>query len=163
MGKLLSGLGQLIIGLNFLFTSILVASKYGLLWGILSFAAVPIGAIAAPFFVGTGFFVILGAVLYFLGLFFSNAGARFSANSDSGGDQIIKKSRSSEVPPEISGTATASPMFEGEEIKGPGKLFGYEDGSLLWLGDNGISFRIGDSFESWESHNGVMKVRIFIS
>ena len=50
---------------------------------------------------------------------------------------------------QVVGNAKAISMFQGEDISGPGKLIGSEDGNLTWFGDNGVRYDIGNSIRSW--------------
>jgi len=150
MGKLLEGVGQLVIALNYIFTCVLVALKFGLLWGIVSFAAVPVGAIAAPFFVGTGQYFVIGTVLYLIGFGVSNS--KKKKQEIAYADFLkFRENRFSALPTtaEIFGNAKAKPMLESTEIRGAGQLFGMHDGSLIWVGFDGVTFEMGKTFQSW--------------
>jgi len=150
MGKLLEGIGQLVVAVNYIFTCVLVALKFGLPWGIASFAAVPIGAIAAPFFVGTGQYFVIGAIIFLIGFRLSNSKSKKQEIAYA--DFLrFRDNKFSKLPitAEIFGNARATPMLETGDFQGPGQLFGMHDGSLIWVGLDGVTFEMGSKFKSW--------------
>lgn len=150
MGKLLEGIGQLIIGLNYIFSSFLVLGSYGLFWGLVSFFVPPVGAVIAPFIVNTWGFFFVGALLFILGTAITSRSDKklsiqlleYERNIDR---QLAKRIQDAE----IVGQANALKVFLNEPIAGPGKLIGSPNGHLFWSGDSGVSFNIEDNIESW--------------
>ena len=150
MANLLILVAQIIVGLNYLFTCFLVLANYSLGWALISFFVVPIGVVAAPFFVNTWGFLLIGAALYAIGNSLKSreekkfAQQMFSAH-EKRNNQIAKMTQDAE----LIGTAKAWPILEADEIRGEGKLFGFKDGNMFWLGENGVSFDIQKYVKSW--------------
>ena len=81
MGKILEGLGQLIVGINYLLTCFLVLGNFGLGWGFVAFFIPPIGAIGAPFLVGTWPIFLIGSILFIVGTALNRSQERKYAES----------------------------------------------------------------------------------
>ena len=150
MGKLLEGLGQLIVGINYLYSSFLVLIKFGFFWALVSFFVPPIGAVGAPFFVNTWGIFLVGALLYLVGTVLTNSADKKLSRQYLDFEQSHEKQLTSRVQEaEIVGKAEAIKIFLNEPIVGPGKLIGSHNGQLFWSGDLGVTFNIEDNVESW--------------
>ena len=152
MASVLILVAQVIVGINFLLSCYLTFLSHGLGWAIVAFFVVPIGMVGAPFFVGTWPFFLLGVGIFVIGNFLrSREEKKFNRQLL---DHVISRSgRISDkaTSAEVIGTARATPLFATDEIKGNGKLFGQPDGTLFWVGDNGVTFEMGDGIERWGS------------
>lgn len=150
MANLFILLAQIIVGLNYLLTCFLVLANFSLGWALISFFVVPLGAVAAPFFVNTWGFFLIGVVFFAVGTYLKSRNEKKFAQlmfeaSESRNNRIAQMTQDAEL---IS-PAKASPMLETDEIRGEGKLFGFKDGKLFWLGENGTSFDIEKYVKSW--------------
>lgn len=150
MGKLLILLSQIVVGLNYLFTCFLVLVNFGLGWALISFFVVPIGVAAAPFFVNTWLFFLIGVALFVIGSTLNTrVEKKFTQEILTANESRNKEIAQMTQRAELIGTASTWPVFETDEIRGEGKLFGFKDGNMFWLGDNGISFNIETYVRSW--------------
>lgn len=150
MANLFIFLAQVVVGLNYLLTCFLVLANYSLGWALVSFFVVPIGVAAAPFFVNTWGFLLIGIALFAIGSILKSRDEKKFAQQmfalhESRNNQIAQMTHDAE----LIGSARAWPVLESDEIRGEGKLFGFKDGNLFWLGDNGISFNIERYVKSW--------------
>ncbi len=150
MGKLLEGIGQLIIGLNYIFSSFLVLGNYGLFWGLVSFFIPPAGAVVAPFIVNTWGFFLVGAILFILGSALTSRSDKKLSKQFLENERNVDRQLANRIQEaEIVGQANALMVFLNEPIAGPGKLIGSPNGHLFWSGDSGANFNIEDNVESW--------------
>jgi len=150
MGKLFEGIGQLIVGLNYLFSSFLVLGNYGLFWGLVSFFFPPVGAVAAPFFVNTWGFFLVGAIFFIIGRALNNRSEKKLSKQFLEYERNLDRQLANRIQEaEVVGQANAKRIFLEEPIAGPGKLIGSHNGQLFWSGDSGASFNIEDNVESW--------------
>jgi len=134
MANLFILLAQIVVGLNYLLTCFLVLANYSLGWALISFFVVPIGAVAV---------FVVGSTLK------SREEKKFAqqmfAAHESRSNRIAQMTQEAE----LIGSARAWPVLETDEIRGEGKLFGFKDGKLFWLGENGVSFNIEKYVKSW--------------
>ena len=152
MAGVLVLLAQIIVGLNFLLSCYLIFLLHGLGWAFVSFFVVPIGMAGAPFIVGTWPYLLMGCGIFVIGNYLKSRDEKKLFNQlveveTSRSGRIASKATDAEV----IGTARALPLFETDEIKGNGKLFGQPNGTLFWVGENGATFDIGDGVERWGS------------
>lgn len=150
MSSLFVLFAQIVVGLNYLLTCFLVLTNYSLGWALISFFIVPIGAVAAPFFVQTWGFLLIGIALFAIGTFLKSQEEKKFARQF----LQVQESRTSKIASvtqnaEVIGSARAMPIFETDEIRGNGKLFGLPGGNLYWLGDNGITYDMKRYLKSW--------------
>lgn len=154
MGKLFEGVGQLIVGLNYLFSSFLVLANYGIFWGLVSFFVPPIGAVAAPFFVNTWGFFLVGAGLFIIGSVINRNEEKKMFQRHIEYSQSLDKQLVNQVTDaEIVSRANATMMLAGMQPYGPGKMLGSPKGELFWIGDSGYQFNIESNVRSWGASN----------
>jgi hypothetical protein len=152
MGKLLEGIGQLVVGLNYLYSSFLVLVNYGLFWGLISFFVPPIGAVGAPFFVNTWGFFLVGAGIFIIGTVISRSEDKKQFKQQIEYSRSLDKQLADRVmEAEIVTRANATIMIPGMQPFGPGKLFGSPNGELFWIGDGGYQFNIEKNVKEWGS------------
>ena len=150
MGKLFEGIGQLIVGLNYLFSSFLVLANFGLFWALLSFFVPPIGAAAAPFFVNTWGFFLVGAGIFIIGSMINHSDEKKMMKRQIEYSKSLDKQLANQVmDAEIVSRANATMILAGMQPYGPGKLFGSPDGELFWIGDSGYQFNIENNISDW--------------
>lgn len=150
MGKVLALLGQGIVGLNYLLTCYLVAVNFGMGWAVIAFFAAPVGALAAPFFVNTWGFLLIGGALFLLGVALDEKQERkFRMKLASAQDVRNKELANQLMSAQVVSSARSMGFLERDPIRGPGKMLGDNLGQLIWHGESGVTFKIGDSIQSW--------------
>ena len=150
MGKLFEGIGQLIVGVNYLYSSFLVLANYGLIWGLVSFFVPPIGAVGAPFLVNTWGFFLVGAGIFIIGTIINRSEEKKMIKQQIEYSRSLDNQLANQVmDAEIVSRANATIMIPGMQPYGPGKLFGSPNGELFWIGDSGYQFNIEKNVRDW--------------
>jgi hypothetical protein len=150
MGKLFEGIGQLVVGVNYLFSCFFVLVNYGPFWGLVSFFVPPIGAVAAPFFVNTWGFFLVGAGFFIIGSVINRSEEKKMFQRHFEYSQSLDKQLATQLmDSEIVTRANATMMLAGMQPFGPGKLLGSPTGSLFWIGDSGYQFNIEKNLREW--------------
>lgn len=150
MGKLFEGIGQLVVGVNYLLSCYLMSLKFGFGWGAISFFIPPIGAVLAPFLVNTWGFFLVGAGFFIVGNIFENSEEKKSRQRLFEYQRSLDKKLADRViDAEIVSRAHATELILGMQPSGPGKLFGSVSGELFWAGDSGYQFDVGKQIREW--------------
>lgn len=149
MSSALKTFGEIIIGVNYLLTCVLVGASSGLGWGIISFAIPPIGALIAPFWVGTWMILLAGASIILIGFVMERRNGRrnFGAFNQL---QEIPTSTDTEYlfTAEIEANAKKVMMLSTDSTAS-GKMYGDSAGALLFLAEDGSYYTLGNSVMSW--------------